>query len=113
MFGSPTKTIYSWLVDHTNSGVLTQASVAIPSVTFTPPPTPAPGVSPPPVVAKIQALPAVPVIPLVMPDPIQQNQDNAFWVKIVQTAVPDKMDLSDLIGVEHLKGVKAIADLNK
>jgi len=81
--GSPTKTTYSWLVESGTPGVLTPANVAIPAVTFTPPPAPAQ-----PVVAVIQAQQVDPVAP----------QNNAFWVKIVQTTLPDNVDLNELMG---------------
>ncbi len=88
-FGSPTKTTYSWLVEVAGSpGVLSAAGVAIPSVTFTPPPPPVQGQPPQPVVAVIQAQKVDPVVP----------QNNAFWVKIVQTTLPQNVDLNELMG---------------
>lgn len=90
-FGSPTRTTYSWLVESPTPGVLVAANVAIPSVTFTPPPPPAPGQPPAPVVAVIQAQQVDPVVP----------QNNAFWVKIVQTTLPENVDLNELMGGHH------------
>lgn len=81
--GSPTKTTYSWLVESGTPGVLTGANVAIPAVTFTPPPAPAQ-----PVVAMIQAQQVDPIEP----------RNNAFWVKIVQTTLPENVDLNELMG---------------
>ncbi len=105
---TPTKTTYSWLVDQSgNSGVLTPTNVAIPSVTFTPPPTPPSPVQPQPVKAVIQAVAVDPVVP----------QNNAFWVKIVQTSLPENVDLNDLMGGKNNApnpnaNVAAIEDLN-
>jgi hypothetical protein len=96
--GSPTRTTYSWLVESGTPGVLTAANVAIPSVTFTPPPAQAA-----PVVAAIQAQQVDPAVP----------QNNAFWVKIVQTTLPDNVDLNELMGGHHPfenPGVAALAD---
>jgi len=84
--GSPTRTSYSWLVESATPGVLVAASVAIPSVTFTPP-----AVQAAPVVAVIQAQ----RVDLVVP------QNNAYWVKIVQTTLPDNVDLNELMGGHH------------
>ncbi len=39
-------------------------------------------------------------------------EDNAFWVKIVQTSLPGKVDLNELMGGHHAFENKAIADLN-
>jgi hypothetical protein len=101
---TPTNTTYSWLLTPS----LTPTPVVIPSVTFTPPPTPAA-----PVMAVIQALPVVP-FNAPPPDPVQQNKDNAFWVKITQTTLPDPVDLNQLMGGDQHNnpiGVQAIGDL--
>ncbi len=100
--GTPTKTTYSWLVESATPGVLTQAAVAIPSVTFTPPPPPTPLNPAPPVVAAIQAVNVNVAVP----------QDNAYWVKIVQTTLPDNVDLNELMGGDNPFAVAAIADMN-
>jgi hypothetical protein len=81
--GSPTRTTYSWLVDAGTPGALTATNVAIPPVVFAPPPAPAA-----PVVAVIQAQQVDPIVP----------QNNAFWVKIVQTTLAENVDLSELMG---------------
>lgn len=101
-YGNPTSTTYKWLVDPSNSGSLTAAAVGIPSVNFTPPPPPTPQVPAPPVVAVIKAVQVDPVAP----------QDNAYWVKIVQTSLPENVDMNDLMGGDNRFAVKAIADLN-
>jgi len=101
---TPTNTTYSWLLTPS----LTPNPVVIPSVTFTPPPAPGD-----PVMALIQALPVVPFNPP-PPDPVQQNKDNAFWVKITQTTLPDPVDLNQLMGGDQNNnpiGVQAIGDL--
>lgn len=101
--GSPTRTTYSWLVESGTPGGLVAANVAIPSVSFTPPPPPAPAQPPAPVVAVIQAQQVDPLVP----------QNNAFWVKIVQTTLPDNVDLNELMGGHHAfenPGVVALGD---
>lgn len=89
--GSPTKTTYSWLVEGAAPGALVAANVAIPSVTFTPPPPPAPAQPAAPVVAVIKAQQVDPAVP----------QNNAYWVKIVQTTLPENVGLNDLMGGHH------------
>ncbi|CAN5880315.1 hypothetical protein BH11PSE8_BH11PSE8_27930 [soil metagenome] len=101
--GSPTRTTYSWLVETATPGVLAAANVAIPSVTFTPPPPPLPAQPPAPVVAVIQAQKV----------DLQVPQNNAFWVKIVQTTLPENVGLNDLMGGHHAfenAGVAALGD---
>lgn len=100
--GSPTRTTYSWLIESATPGQLIAANVAIPSVTFTPPPPPAPNVPPAPVVAVIQARQVDPVVP----------QNNAFWVKIVQTTLPENVDLNELMGGHHAFENAGVAGLN-
>lgn len=100
--GTPTQTTYSWLVEGAAPGTLTAANVAIPSVTFTPPPPPAAGQAAAPVVAAIKAQQVDPVNP----------QDNAFWVKIVQTNLQANVDLNELIGGHNAFENGAVAALN-
>jgi hypothetical protein len=57
--GSPTRTTYSWLVESATPGVLTAANVAIPAVTFTPPPV---------------AQPAAPVVAATLPENVDLNE---------------------------------------
>jgi hypothetical protein len=101
--GSPTKTTYSWLVEGNAPGTLTAANVAIPSVTFTPPPPVAPGQVQAPVVAAIQAQQVDALVP----------QNNAFWVKIVQTTLPDNVDLNELMGGKNAFQNDKVAALNE
>jgi hypothetical protein len=100
--GNPTKTTYSWLVESATPGALVAANVAIPAVVFTPPPAPAPGQVAAPVVAQIQAQ----KVDLNVP------QNNAYWVKIVQTTLPDNVDLNELLGGRHDFENAVIAALN-
>lgn len=100
--GAPTKTSYHWLVESGTPGVLTSANVAIPAVDFTPPPTPPAGQPLAPVVAVIQAQEIDPASP----------QDNAFWVKIVQTTLEDEVELHELMGGHHDFENPAVAALN-
>lgn len=103
--GNPSKTTYSWLVEAATPGTLVAANVAIPAVVFTPPPAPAPGqvVAPAPVVAQIQAQ----KVDLNVP------QNNAYWVKIVQTSLPDNVDLNELLGGKNAFGNAKVAALNE
>ncbi|SFM44867.1 PEP-CTERM sorting domain-containing protein [Rugamonas rubra] len=96
--GSPTRTTYSWLVEGGAPGELTPTNVAIPPVVFTPPP----GQAQAPVVAVIAAQQVNPVV----------KQDNAFWVKIVQTSLPDNVDLNELMGGHHAFENPAVAALH-
>jgi hypothetical protein len=96
--GNPTRTTYSWLLEGATPGTLQAANVAIPSVSFTPP---APAQPQAPVVAVIQAQQVLP-----------QPQANAFWVKIVQTELPENADLNELMGGHHAFENPAVAALN-
>lgn len=100
--GSPTKTNYHWLVESAAPGVLTPANVAIPSVTFTPPPPPLPAQPQAPVIAVIQAQNLDPLVP----------ESSAFWVKIVQTTLPENVDLNELMGGHHAFENADVAALN-
>jgi PEP-CTERM motif len=95
--GSPTRTTYSWLIESGVPGVLTPANVAIPPVLFLPPAQAAA-----PVQAVIQPQVVNPVVP----------QDNAFWVKIVQTSLPENVDLNELMGGHHPFENPGVAALN-
>jgi hypothetical protein len=90
-YGSPAATKYSWLVESATPGVLEKAAIGIPTVTFTPPPPPLP------------AQPAAPVVAVIQAQRIDLNvpQNNAYWVKIVQTTLPDNVDLNDLLAGDH------------
>ena len=100
--GNPTKTTYSWLIESATPGVLQAANVAIPAVNFTPPVAPQPNLPAQPVVAVIQAQ----RVDLAVP------QNNAFWVKIVQTNLRENVGLNDLMGGHHRFENPAIAALN-
>jgi hypothetical protein len=87
--GTPTKTTYNWLVDGGGGTLVTaSAGVAIPPVVFTPP-SPAQ----PAVVAQIAA-PAVVAQPAA-PDDFKAN---AFWVKVIQTQLPEAVEVHELMG---------------
>lgn len=96
--GSPTRTTYNWLVETANPGELVKAGVAIPSVSFTPPP-----VAGAPVVAVIKPQAVDPLVP----------QNNAYWVKIVQTSLPENVDLNDLLGGHHAFENPGVAGLGE
>lgn len=97
--GSPSRTTYSWLVEGGAPGELTPTNVAIPPVVFTPPPLGQPQA---PVVAVIAAQQVNPVV----------KQENAFWVKIVQTSLPENVDLNELMGGHHAFENPAVAALH-
>ena len=101
--GNPTKTTYSWLVESATPGTLVAANVAIPAVVFTPPAAPAPGQVAAPVVAQIQAQ----KVDLNVP------QNNAYWVKIVQTSLSENVDLNELLGGKHAFENAKVAALNE
>jgi len=101
--GNPTKTTYSWLVEANTPGTLVAANVAIPSVVFTPPVAPQPGQVAVPVVAQIQAQ----KVDLNVP------QNNAYWVKIVQTSLPENVDLNELLGGKNAFENAQVAALNE
>ncbi len=98
--GSPSRTTYSWLIE-SGPGSVIPAAVAIPPVIFAPPPAPAPG------------LPQLPIVVVIQAQQVAlKREDNAFWVKIVQTTLPDNVDLNELMGGHHAFENKAIADLH-
>jgi hypothetical protein len=100
--GNPTKTTYSWLVEAATPGTLVAANVAIPAVVFTPPAAPVPGQAAAPVVAQIQAQKIDVNVP----------QNNAYWVKIVQTTLSENVDLNELLGGRNAFENAAVAALN-
>jgi len=100
--GNPSKTTYSWLVESNTPGTLVAANVAIPAVVFTPPAAPAPGQAAAPVVAQIQAQKIDFNVP----------QNNAYWVKIVQTTLSENVDLNELLGGRNAFENAAVAALN-
>lgn len=101
--GSPTRTRYHWLIEGGAPGVLQAAPVAIPAVVFTPPPPAPVGQPPAPVVAVIQAQEVDPLV----------RANNAFWVKVTQTTLPDNADLNELLGGRHAFANDRIAGLNE
>ena len=94
--GNPSKTTYSWLIESATPGLLQAANVAIPAVTFSPP---------------VAAQPAVAVIQAQRVD-LAVVQNNAFWVKIVQTSLPENVGLNDLMGGHNPFENGAVAALN-
>ncbi|GAB4035592.1 MAG: hypothetical protein Fur0014_01480 [Rubrivivax sp.] len=95
--GTPARTRYHWLIESGVPGQLTPAEVAIPPVMFSPPAQAAA-----PVVAAIQAQQVDPQVP----------QNNAFWVKIVQTSLPENVELHELMGGHHPFENPGVAALN-
>lgn len=101
--GAPTRTTYTWLVEGGSHGSLIAANVAIPAVAFTPPPVPAAGQPVAPVVAVVRAQQV---------DALHV-QNNAFWVKIVQTSLPENVDLNELLGGHNAFENPGVAALNE
>ncbi len=105
-YNSPAKTTYRWIVD-AGSGTLEKQVVGVPAINivYTPPVANAP--PPPPPVIQLQA-----------PDlnrganPVAQNKNNAFWVKIIKTELDDNVDLNDLLGGNHPGARPEIAGLD-
>lgn len=86
-FGSPAKTTYKWLVDPTNSGILSPVAAALPPVNFIyQQPAPGPILQPQPVVAEINA---------------QKDANElfgpAFWVKVFANHVGHNVNIDDLL----------------
>jgi len=90
--GNPTKTTYSWLLETSTPGILTNGIVTLPAPTWTVEPSPIVG-APPVVAAQVVA-----------PDPIEEFIDSepqfgdAIWVKVFTTELEDPIDLEELIG---------------
>jgi hypothetical protein len=89
---TPTASIYSWLVDPTNSGHLTSVTASIPApvwtVTPAPPPPPHSPPAPPFVAAAVQA-----------PQPDGADQfGTPEWVKVFTTQYDRPVALEDLMG---------------
>jgi hypothetical protein len=104
-YGAPANTVYSWLVDGGNGSLVKQA-VGIPSVNyvFTPPAPPPAGQppAPPPVVLAVIRGQQVG----------NNNLDNAFWVKMTTTTLPENVNLNDLLGGDHPGAKPQIAALH-
>lgn len=103
-YGSPAKTTYRWLLDD-GSGSLVKQVVGVPAVNivYTPP---APNLPPAPVI-QLKAQDLNPVA-----NGVQDNQNNAFWVKIIKTELSDNVQLNDLLGGNHPGARPEIAGLD-
>jgi hypothetical protein len=103
-YNSPAKTTYSWIVD-IGGGNLVKQNVAVPAINIA-------------YVAPAPNLAPVPVIQLPAQDmnrgndPVAQNRNNAFWVKIIKTELDDNIDLGDLLGGNHPGARPEIAALD-
>lgn len=86
-FGSPAKTTYKWLVDPTNSGILSPVAAGLPPVNFLyQQPAPGPILEPQPVIAEINA----------------EKEANelfgpAYWVKVFAHHVDHNVNIDDLL----------------
>lgn len=91
-YGTPAKVSYDWLIDPTNTGVLTPKQAAIPAVAFAyvPPPAPLPGqpAAAPVVRAEIEA-----------PKDEDDNRvfGDAYWVKILTKHQGGNVELLELV----------------
>lgn len=111
-YGNPARTTYSWLTD-AGGGALVKTPVGIPAVSYQftpppPPPPPAPNLPPPPPPPPVQVNAVIQAQQVA-----QQPQDNAFWVKITWTSVPENVDLGDLLGGDHPGAIPQIAALRE
>lgn len=103
-YNSPAKTTYSWIVDM-GGGNLVKQNVAVPAIQIA-------------YVAPAPDLAPVPVIQLPAQDmnrgndPVAQNRNNAFWVKIIKTELDDNVVLGDLLGGNHQGARPEIAALD-
>ncbi len=105
-YNAPAKTTYRWIVD-TGGGTLARQVVGVPAINiqYTPPSPVVP--APPPPVIQLQAQ------DLNRGDnPVAQNQNNAFWVKIIKTELDSNVDLNDLLGGNHAGARPEIAGLD-
>lgn len=90
--GNPTKTTYSWLLETSTPGLLTNGLVTLPAPTWTVQPSPVVG-APPVVAAQVVA-----------PDPLEEyllgepQFGDAIWIKVFTTELEDPIDLEELIG---------------
>jgi len=102
-YGSPAKTTYSWIVDM-GGGSLAKQVVGVPAVNIV-------------FIAPQPNLPPAPVMQLQAQDmargadPVAQNRNNAFWVKIVKTTLEQNVDLNDLLAGNHEGARPEIAGL--
>jgi len=105
-YGSPAKTTYRWLLDD-GSGSLVKQVVGVPAVNIVYTPPPAPNLPAPPPVIQLKAQDLDPVV-----NGVQDNQNNAFWVKIIKTELSDNVNLNDLLGGNHPGARPEIAGLD-
>jgi hypothetical protein len=88
-YGSPAKTSYRWLLEDGSTQVVGVPAIQIDFV------SPAPGLPE----APVMRLPAQDL--QLDADPVVNNQNNAFWVKIIKTELEENVDLNDLLGGDH------------
>ena len=105
-YGSPAKTTYRWLLDD-GSGSLVKQVVGVPAVNIVYTPPPAPNLPAPAPVIQLKAQDLNPVV-----NGVQDNQNNAFWVKIIKTELSDNVNLNDLLGGNHPGARPEIAGLD-
>ncbi len=105
-YNSPAKTTYRWIVD-IGGGALARQVVGVPAIhiAYTPPGANQP--APPPPVIQLQAQDLGRGL-----DIVEQNRNNAFWVKIIKTELDDNVDLGDLLGGNHAGARPEIAAMD-
>jgi PEP-CTERM motif len=105
-YNSPAKTTYRWIVD-IGGGTLAKQVVGVPAINivYTPPVANEPPPAPP--VIQLQAQDLGRGINVV-----EQNKNNAFWVKIIKTELDDNVDLGDLLGGNHAGARPEIAAMD-
>lgn len=105
-YNSPAKTTYRWIVD-IGGGKLAKQVVGVPAINivYTPPVANEPPPAPP--VIQLQAQDLGRGL-----DAVEQNKNNAFWVKIIKTELDDNVDLGDLLGGNHAGARPEIAAMD-
>ncbi len=99
-YGSPAKTSYRWLLEDGSTQVVGVPAIQIDFV------SPAPGLPE----APVMRLPAQDL--QLDADPVVNNQNNAFWVKIIKTELEENVDLNDLLGGDHPGALPEIVALD-
>jgi hypothetical protein len=105
-YNSPAKTTYRWIVD-IGGGTLARQVVGVPAIhiVYTPPVANEPPPAPPVIQLQAQDLGRG-------NDAVQQNKNNAFWVKIIKTELDANVDLGDLLGGNHAGARPEIAAMD-
>ena len=89
---NPVNTTYSWLLETTVAGVLTNGTVALPAPAWNVVPSPPPPAGQPPAPPVVEAK-------IVAPAPVDPDRfGQAIWVKVFTTELEDAVGLEELVG---------------